>query len=292
MPWIYVWTSPIKNIYVWTTPVKEVYVWDTRIWPEMHPFTFVGSTQGNAINTPVPVYPDTPLFYSFTQNWNRILVVIWATVKEYSLGTAYDLTSATLVDSKTVSLNHDVRWWFIGDWWKKIYFIWMNSRERVYYFSKIVSTDWTVSWITWSATMSASLASYNYPQALCYSEDGTKLYLWWTSNIHEFTQATPRWIDLSNYVWSKTSAISSNSIKCAMRIDRTWTKVYWFSASWMMIFQWTLSTPRDITSYTKDYEAYAWNTGYANWWFDFNNKNECILLWWYNSNKWWVITSW
>lgn len=33
MPWIYVWTSPIKSIYVWTTPVKEVYVWTTKVRP-------------------------------------------------------------------------------------------------------------------------------------------------------------------------------------------------------------------------------------------------------------------
>ena len=35
MPWIYVWTSPIKSIYVWTTPVKEVYVWTTKVRPKI-----------------------------------------------------------------------------------------------------------------------------------------------------------------------------------------------------------------------------------------------------------------
>jgi hypothetical protein len=33
MPWIYIWTSPLKSAYVGTTPVKEIYVWTTKVRP-------------------------------------------------------------------------------------------------------------------------------------------------------------------------------------------------------------------------------------------------------------------
>ena len=33
MPWVYIWTSPLKCAYVWTTAVKCIYVWTTKVRP-------------------------------------------------------------------------------------------------------------------------------------------------------------------------------------------------------------------------------------------------------------------
>ena len=70
MPWIYVWTSEIKNIYVWTTPVKEVYLWDTKIRP-------------TAVNTPWIYHNATLWLISMSSDGTTRITIadknLWAT---------------------------------------------------------------------------------------------------------------------------------------------------------------------------------------------------------------------
>lgn len=46
MTWIYLGTTPIKDIYVWTTPVREVYLWTSKIWSKalVYEYNFVGKS--------------------------------------------------------------------------------------------------------------------------------------------------------------------------------------------------------------------------------------------------------
>ena len=70
MPWVYIWTSPLKSAYVGTTPVKEIYVGTTKVRPAENVYTYDFQNNGSLSWTAQSVGYWTPDFV--TGQWWRL----------------------------------------------------------------------------------------------------------------------------------------------------------------------------------------------------------------------------
>lgn len=78
MPWVYIWTSPLKAAYVGTTPVKEIYVGTTKVrpsgWTYSYDFTTwsVADLQSKWWTVPSWSVVDSNGYYNSSKNWNAM----------------------------------------------------------------------------------------------------------------------------------------------------------------------------------------------------------------------------
>lgn len=157
MPWIYIWTSPLKSAYVGTTPVKEVYVWTTKVrpsWPAYPTESIIykmNADPSGKLYVPTGWYgTDGGLGVSY--NW-KVSVDWWAE-------TTYTWTSSNwwniALSWYTAWTNHTIMIKPTTEsyWWARAY-SWFNTAGKTY-LTEIIY-DWSYMWFAVSAT-----ATWNY----------------------------------------------------------------------------------------------------------------------------------
>lgn len=194
MPWIYVWTSPIKNIYVWTTPVKSVFVGTTKVRPTQLVKTFTTTTtstlsDAKAIYTSwykvSKIEVDTTIRFSW--NWQMYL----------RMTPVYSYSSQNLI-SMTFACNlwgngWYIQWWKDGSNWTTYQSWWYISTWTDY----VVHWEFTLTW--WSFTFGWTTTTLSYTSAesslisnifnstTSYVGAAPPYYSWWQSKTLTYT---------------------------------------------------------------------------------------------------------
>ncbi len=190
-------------------------------------------------------------------------------VREFNLSTAWDLTTASYVQNyawssatygtqtTSMAFKSDGTSFYIVNW----------GYDYLLQFN--LSTAWDVSTASFYNAKDVSQSSWgsvNNPIGLQFSPDGTKLYM--NSNAGDKTvqiNLTSAWTINGGQTVAHTHSLSSQisgSNTTAFGINSTGTKVYIGStASYNPIFQYTLSTPYDLS--TISYDNKSFQTSYA-----------------------------
>jgi 6-phosphogluconolactonase (cycloisomerase 2 family) len=207
-------------------------------------------------------------------NTGRILFVLnQATnaVFQYTLGTAYDVTTATYA-SKTVSVSAqdtDCRGLYFSSSGDKMYIL-GNTNDIVW--SYTLSIPWdiggavTADYVSKSYLVSTQVAD---PYSAFIGDNGTKMYVLaggaaTTDTIFQYTLTTPWDVSTANYTVPKsfsvnTQSTSSQSIFISKSTDPliNGKKLYVINDSTDSIFQYTLSTAWDISTASYDNVSFS-----------------------------------
>ena len=167
----------------------------------------------------------------------------WLKVYQYSLGTAWDLSTASY-DSKSFSLwatASTPSWIFLKPDGLKMYVSWFWN-DRVYQYT--LSTAWDVSTATYD-TVSFYVGGQDLNfYSLFFNDDWTKMIMFWfTEIVYEYDLST--WRDLSTavYNWNNYNATTEITVWWWLFISPDGVKMYLWSSTDNKVFQYTIWTP-------------------------------------------------
>ncbi len=163
---------------------------------------------------------------------------------EYQLTTAWDLSTASLVTSRSVSPSSCSALWFKPDGTS---FYVTDSGDIIYQYN--MSTAWDISSAPSSATNSFSIYSVETnTQSLIFKPDGTKFYAAGTSgngSVHTFTMSTAWDISTSSFASTQTTGVPSNVRAFTLNYDGS--SAYFVDSS-EVLYERALSTAYDFST--------------------------------------------
>lgn len=269
MPWIYVWTSEIKNIYVWTTPVKEVYVGTTKVRPKIINF---------ATQWPCPDGFHIPL----SSEWNNVFT-IWRTLWAWGYNPWNDLVWSLKIPK---SWNRDSYSWSIVSQWNYWYYRASDAYNSGYWYffspssTSPVSYAWQASWFQIRPFKNEAIQ----PDSSWVKIVGNlSAWLFWNDTLWLITMSSDgtNWITISNKnLWATTVYDYGDALSeanCGKYYQ--WGNNYWFPFTWSVT---TSSTQVDASTYWP-WNYYSSSTFIKNGagWQASNNLN---LRWWVDGN--------
>ena len=168
-------------------------------------------------------------------------------VVEYSLGTAWDQSSATFERQYSVSLNrgrttNDV--FFKSDGTK--FYLAGNDEDSVHEYN--VGTAWQLTGITFVQSFSVAAKETNL-QGVSFKDDGTKMYVTGitSDSVHEYNLSTA-W-DISTAVFNQSiSIISQSQNPTGIRFKPDGTEMYISSVVDDGVQQYSLNTAWDVST--------------------------------------------
>ena len=246
MPWIYIWTSPLKSAYVGTTPVKEIYVGTNKVRPS-------GWTP----------WANTIAYYPLDSV---------NTVNDLS-GNGYNLsTSWTVTFTTALGVSSMLAWnWYL---YKQISTIpvWANARTLSIwaYLPSLIYNKYLTMWFY------GTRASRHKQQQMCYNTNDATItpYL---SNYYDdlfdnaIDNTLPQWYNLIYTYDGSTQKLYNNGTLIAQQNITLGTgnnTLYiWASSNWWDKFSWNLSnliienkvrTAQEIADYYNQTKSNYW----------------------------------
>ncbi len=200
MPWIYIWTSPLKAAYVGTTPVKEIYVGTTKVRPVW--YTPNSNTLLYLPLNGTTTYTDkSPSARSMTNSWVTFWTHQW-------VDCAYFQNWNSIVSPNYSNwTNNTVICW--------AYLIVPSSNKRNYYIFKRGSTDRRSIYIqtNWAYLYGQYKTSSWYSQSsMSYSSNVGKWVMianvgnWSTHTQYVYSSSTPTKVSAS---WASDVAVNT-----------------------------------------------------------------------------------
>lgn len=173
-------------------------------------------------------------------------------IYEWDLATAGDPSTAVMTDYATAPAQTGVgfNWMGFKPDGTKFYGL-INSNDTLYEYD--LSTAWDITTITSSGVLKAFTSEDSSPTSFYFKPDGTKLYMLGATSddIFEYDLSTA-W-DLSSISYTSSSyAQTQTTTTNSMTMNHTGDKLFTGSASDDYIYQYSLSTPWDITSASYD----------------------------------------
>lgn len=181
------------------------------------------------------------------------------------------------------------------DSWTKMYICW-TTNGTVYQYTLTEAYN----------VLTASYASKSYSPTestdttwVCFSADWTKMYvtMWWTDDIYQYTLSTARDVSTATYS-TKSLSTTWESITwwTSWQISSDWTKVYILNTANDKIYQYTLSTPRDLSTWSYASKSFTTSTqetsplGFVLSW----DWTKLYLTWssWDDINQYSLWTAW
>lgn len=190
----------------------------------------------------------------------------WSTLRQYSM-TNKDITTL----SQVASISWNSRWLAIS---RDGYNLYSVQDSSPYVRRLNMSTAWDIS--TWTVTTNTS-GSYQY--TWCAVNDTVSIiYRWWDSHASKIYQSTMAGGSISSLSWQEkvisTPTVSGYSCDSVydIKISPTGKKMFvnqiYNNNNYWCITQYTLSTPRDITTATYDNKMLIIPNNKSRFWFD------------------------
>jgi DNA-binding beta-propeller fold protein YncE len=169
-------------------------------------------------------------------------------IHEYSLSTAWLISSATFVRSFSVTAKETAPFGlFFKPDGTEVYVIGPNS-DSVHQYS--LSTAWNIS--TMSFTRSFSVATQEtFPEDIFFKDDGTKMYVVGSAgdDVNEYSLSTAWDISTASYV-QNFSVASQETVPTGIFIGDSGSKMYITGETGDDVNEYTLSTPWNISTAT------------------------------------------
>lgn len=130
--------------------------------------------------------------------------------------------------------------------WTKAYVIWIGA--TVYQYT--LSTAWDISTGSYASKSMSVSGQDSDPQALFFSPDGATLYVAWatTDVIYQYTLSTPWDVSTWSYASKSLSVSAQEATLRWLALSNDGTKAYVIWYAWDTVYQYTLSTARDIST--------------------------------------------
>jgi len=179
-----------------------------------------------------------PFDFEFNNDGTKLFVIgnVYDKVHQYSLSTAYDITTATFQKSSASLGNQDINplaLTFNNNGTKM--FVAGNSNDKIFEYT--LSTAFDVGSIAYTNNFVASISGT--PQAITFNGDGTKLFIGDTLTVYRYNLAVP-------YSLASSTGYSSIAFSPAdeeILFNNDGTKLYIMRGGANPIQQYTLTTP-------------------------------------------------
>lgn len=165
-------------------------------------------------------------------------------VFEYDLSTAWDINSASYVQSFSVTSQEPVpNGIFFKDDGTKMY-VTGSTNDKVNEYS--LSVAWDISTASYVQNFNV-VSQTTGPVGLAFKDDGTKMYVLGSGNVNEYSLSTA-W-DVSSASYSQNFSVTGQeSISTALAFGDDGTKMYVIGQDNDTVFQYDLSTPWDVST--------------------------------------------
>lgn len=198
-------------------------------------------------NAPTDVYfkPDGTAMYVVGQQADS--------VHQYSLSTAWDITTASFVRTRSVSAQEtNPNGIFFQSDGTRMYIIGSTGDDITQY---SLSTAWDISTASTVGTLLVS-ARDTQPSGMYISPNGTKLYVVGTANdnVHEYTLSTP-WNVISGATYVQSFAIE-DVLPQGVHFKDDGTKMYIVGSSGDRVYEYTLGTAWDLSTASASWVSY------------------------------------
>ena len=203
----------------------------------------------------------TPYSLSFNNDGTKLYVLEYNAVKEYALTTGFDVTTASLAATESLSsqegamrgltFNNDgTKMFTVGD-----------SNNRVYEYA--LSSAFDISSLSFTDYISVS-SQESSPQEIKFNHDGTKMYISGAlgDDINEYTLSTA--FDISSTVTHKgsysVSSSDSTSGATGFSFNNDGTKLFTTGSSYDRINEHSLTTPFSLVDVSGEHSGDVINT--------------------------------
>ena len=192
-------------------------------------------------------------------------------VNEYSVSNAWQAQDASFVQVFLVSTQTGatpVKVQFKNDGTKM--YVLSNTNDAIYQYS--LSTAWNVSTATYDSVSFSVTSQESLPQGMFFGDGGTKLYVVGTTNdtVYQYTLSSAWDLSTASYASKSFSVASQENAPQAVFVGKNGTVMYIVGVTNDTIYQYTLSTPWDVStaSYAnKSFSVNAYETTPNGLWF-------------------------
>lgn len=218
---------------------------------------------------------------SFSNDGTKMFILGYTgnDVNEYTLSTAYDVSTSSFVDSFATSeaggtllalhFNPDGTKMYIGG----------NANKKVYAYD--LGTAWDVSTSVYNTEIGdTSSQTTGSLYDIRFNSDGTKLYVLDNSldTIFQYTLSTAYDVSSLSYDSKSFATTTQETAPEGFSFDSTGTKMYAVGSTNKTVYQYVLSTAYDVS--TVSYDSKSYSTGLSNtngFHFDFNENKMYIV---------------
>ena len=119
--------------------------------------------------------------------------------------------------------------------------------------------NWDVSGASYDTKSLSVAAQDGNPRELAFSQDGSKMYMLGSDNdsVFQYTLSTPWDVSTGSYASKSLSVAGQETSPYGMTIKPDGTKVYVGGSNTETIYQYTLSTPWDVSTGTYDNKSFS-----------------------------------
>ncbi len=207
----------------------------------------------DAVSKSVSSQDVAPLDVAFNSDGSKMYIVGGGnkTVFQYTLSTPWNVSTATYDTSKSVSSQESSPYGvaFNPDG-SKMYIVGYDYKTVFQY---TLSTPWNVSTATYD-TVSKNVSSQDSsPRAVAFNSDGSKMYIvgYDYKTVFQYTLSTPWNVSTATYDTSK-SVSSQDGSPYGVAFNSDGSKMYIVGSSNDTVYQYTLSTPWNVSTATYD----------------------------------------
>ena len=172
-------------------------------------------------------------------------------VNEYTLSTAFDVTTASFVDSYSVATNEvNVTGLFFSTDGTKFYVV-GTSNDTVYQYN--LTTAWDVSTAGYFTFFSVNSQSTS-PQGISFKSDGTKMYVMDVTNntIWQYSLSTAWGVNTASYDSKSFNVGTQAATGSDLAFNDTGTRLIVLDRGTRDLYQYTLSTAWDVSTASYD----------------------------------------
>ena len=172
-------------------------------------------------------------------------------VNQYSLSTAFDISTASYSSSYSTGIAQGVRSLYIKPDGSKFYVLIADSNDSVYQYS--MSTYWDITSSSSDSTSFSVNTQESNAHGLTFKPDGTKMYITGqnSNSINEYNLSTA-W-DVSTASYSQQFTINTQSaISDGVAFNSTGTKFFILDSNTDKVFQYSMTTAWDVSTASYD----------------------------------------
>jgi len=205
-----------------------------------------------------------PTGLAFKSDGTKMFVVDGTTdtVYEYSLSTAWDVSSASYgsVSFSVSSQETNPNSLAFGDSGTKMYVGGTTNNDSVYQYS--LSTAWDLSSASYASKSLDVSSQSNGPYGLAFKSDGTKLFVLGNANdtVYQYSLSTAWDLSTASYDSVSFSVTTQDNIPHDISFNLDGTKFFVVGTQNDSVYQYSLSTAWDISSASYDSVSFSVTT--------------------------------
>jgi 6-phosphogluconolactonase (cycloisomerase 2 family) len=183
------------------------------------------------------------------------------TVYQYSLSTAFDITTASYDSvSQSVSQVSTFPWTLTFNTDGTKFFIMDEGVDTIYGYN--LTTGWDLSTAQTTGIIYRTITEDSVPKGLAFNNDGSKMYVvgWINDNVDQYSLSTAFDISTASYDSKSLSLSATFENPASIRFNADGSKAFIHSWNDDTMYQYSLSTAFDISTGSYDSKSFNFNS--------------------------------